>query len=141
MGVGITSDTEAPFYVMSSSTLSTFSKEEAERMVSNGKEKIEEVITIPLITFAEVIRGYMSSCPNFISLDVEGLDLAILKTIDFSVYRPEVFCLETLTYTEDNSEEKIMPTIEFMLGKGYFIYADTYLNTIFVDKDAWAGRS
>lgn len=140
MGVGISLSTEAPFYILSSSTLSTFSKADAERMVSYGTENIEKVITVPLISFDEVVKKYLQSCPNLISLDVEGLDLAILKTIDFSIYRPEVFCVETLTYTEDNFEEKITPTIEFMLSQGYLIYADTYVNTIFVDKAAWTAR-
>lgn len=140
MGVGITSTKEAPFYCMSSSTLSTFSKEDAERMASYGNEKIEEVITIPLISFDEVVTKYLPSYPNFISLDVEGLDLAILKSIDFTQYRPQVFCVETLTYTEDNTEQKILTTIEFMLDNGYFVYGDTFVNTIFVDKAAWAAR-
>lgn len=140
MGVGISAATEASFYIMTSSTLSTFSKEDAERMASYGNEKIKKIMTVPLISFEEVVNKYLLACPNLISLDVEGLDLAILKTIDFSRYRPEVFCVETLTYTEDNFEEKITSTIEFMLGQGYIIYADTYVNTIFVDKAAWTAR-
>lgn len=140
MGVGISAATEASFYIMTSSTLSTFSKEDAERMVSYGREKIEEIITVPLISFDEIVKKYLRACPNLVSLDVEGLDLAILKTIDFSIYRPEVFCVETLTYTEDNFEEKITSTIDFMVSKGYLIYADTYVNTIFVDKAAWTAR-
>lgn len=140
VGVGISSATEASFYIMTSSTLSTFSKEDAERMASYGKEKIESITTVPLISFDEIIKNHLQTCPNLVSLDVEGLDLAILKTIDFSVYRPEVFCVETLTYTEDNFEEKITSTIDFLVGKGYLIYADTYINTIFVDKAAWAAR-
>lgn len=140
MGVGTTSQKEASFYCMSSSTLSTFSREDAERMVSYGNEKIEQVISIPLISFDEVVRKYLASCPNLVSLDVEGLDLAILQSIDFTLYRPQVFCVETLTYTENKTEQKIMPTIEFMLDNGYFIYGDTFINTIFVDKQAWANR-
>lgn len=140
VGVGVTSATEAPFYVMSSSTLSTFSKEEAERMAGQGNEKIKEVINLPLISFNEVVATYLNSNPNLVSLDVEGLDLVILKSIDFTACRPEVFCVETLTYTQDNSGMKIMPIIEFMLANDYFVYADTWVNTIFVDKAAWLAK-
>jgi FkbM family methyltransferase len=140
MGVGISSTTEAHFYCMTSSTLGTFSRKDAERMASYGNEKIEKVITIPLISFGEVVTKQLSACPNFVSLDVEGLDLAILKSIDLIKYRPQVFCVETLTYTEDKTEKKILETIEFMLDNGYFIYGDTFVNTIFVDKAAWAAR-
>lgn len=140
MGVGINSATEAPFYCMSSSTLSTFSKEDAERMASYGNEKIEKVITIPLISINEVIKKYLPGCPNFISLDVEGLDLAILKSMDFTRCRPQVFCVETLTYTENKTEQKIRATIDFMLENDYFVYGDSFVNTIFVDKAAWGAR-
>ena len=140
MGVGVSTATEVPFYIMSSTTLSSFSKEAAERLASGGTEKIEKVISVPLITLDEIIRAYMPYGPHFVSLDVEGVDLAILQSVDFSRYRPQVFCIETLTYTEDKTEEKIAPTIEFMLSQGYFSYADTYVNTIFVDKAAWKSR-
>ncbi|WKZ32537.1 MAG: FkbM family methyltransferase [Thermodesulfobacteriota bacterium] len=140
MGIGLSAAAEAPFYIMNEATLSTFSKEEAERMCSYGNLSIEKVITIPLITLVEVIEKYLKGCPNFISLDVEGLDLEILKSFDFAKYRPEIFCVETITYTEDKSEKKIVPTIEFMQSNGYFVYADTYINTIFVDRAAWAAR-
>lgn len=140
VGVGVTSAKEAPFYVMTSSTLSSFSKEEAERLVSYGHEKIKEVINLPLISFNEAVETYLHRKPNLISLDVEGLDLEILESIDFSRCRPEVFCVETLTYTEDNTGEKITPIIEFMQDNGYFVYADTWVNTIFVDRAAWKAK-
>jgi FkbM family methyltransferase len=140
VGVGITSANEAPFYVMTSSTLSSFSKKEAERLVGSGHEKIKKVINLPLISFNEAVETYLKKKPNLVSLDVEGLDLEILKSIDFSLCRPEVFCVETLTYMEDGSGEKITPIIEFMLDNGYFVYADTWVNTIFVDRAAWKGK-
>jgi hypothetical protein len=72
-----------------------------------------------------------------ISLDAEGFDLEILKSMDFNKYRPQIFCIETLTYTENGTEEKILPIIDFMNQKGYFAYADTYINSIFIDKTIW----
>ena len=140
VGVGVSSAREAPFYVMTSSTLSTFSKAEAERMASLGHEKIEQVIELPLVSFDEAVATHLHGKTNLVSLDVEGLDLEILKSIDFSACRPEVFCVETLTYSEDNTGEKIVPIIEFMKDKGYFVYADTWVNTIFVDRAAWLGK-
>ena len=140
VGVGVSSAKEAPFYVMTSSTLSSFSKEEAERLVGYGHEKIKEVIQLPLISFKQAVETYLQGKPNLVSLDVEGLDLEILRSIDFSLCRPEVFCVETLTYTEDNSGVKITPIIEFMKNNGYFVYADTWVNTIFVDKAAWNAK-
>jgi len=138
-GVGVTAG-EAEFFVMSSSTLNTFSREEAERYQSYGNQRILKTHQIPLRTVNEIIERNFETCPNLVSLDVEGLDFAILQSFDFDKYRPEVFCLETLSYTEDKSERKLTEIIDLMHGKGYQTYADTYINTIFVDAGAWSKR-
>lgn len=128
------------FYIMTERTLNTFSVEEAKRYESYGKTKIEKVLKINVLNVNDVMREYFHPKPNFVSLDVEGLELEILKSFDFKNYRPEVFCIETITYTEDKSEKKLNEIINFMCSKGYFVYADTYINTIFVEKKAWADR-
>ena len=73
-------------------------------------------------------------------MDVEGFDVSIIKSFDFKKYRPKVWCIETITYTEDKTEEKVSEIIEHMLANDYFMYADTYINSIFVDKKVWSKR-
>jgi FkbM family methyltransferase len=138
-GVGIKPG-KADFFVMSSSTLSTFSKAEAERYQSYGRQRVMKTIKIRLETINEIIRQHFDQTPNLVSLDVEGLDYLILQNFDFKKYRPEVFCLETLSYTEDKTERKLTEIIELMHANGYLTYADTYINTIFVDAAAWNNR-
>lgn len=139
-GIGIGEERVADFYVMTTKTLNTFSKDEAERYQSYGSNKIEEIIQIKLLPVMQLIDSNFAKCPNIVSLDVEGLDFQILKDFDFSICRPQAFCVETLTYTEDNSETKIREIIQFMENNGYFVYADTFINTIFVDQAAWKNR-
>jgi FkbM family methyltransferase len=140
VGVGVTEETSADFFIMSSKSLNTFSKQEAERYQSYGSQKIETVIKVPLVPINRVIAEHFDACPNFISLDVEGFDAAIIRSFDFELFRPEVVCVETITYTEDKSEEKITEIIECMTAKNYIVFADTYINTIFIEKTAWAKR-
>lgn len=140
MGVGGGDTDKADFYILSSKTLSTFSREEAERYASYEGKTIEKVVSIPLITANDIIEKYCPKVPNLVSLDVEGMDLQILQNFDFTKFQPEVFCVETLTYTEDFSERKLTEIIDFMISKNYFVYADTYLNSIFVSRDAWDKR-
>lgn len=139
-GVGVTSATEADFYVMSSKTLNTFSKDEAERYQSYGRQKIEKVYQVPLLPIGEILEKHLLKVPNFVSLDVEGLDYEIIQAFNLRQWRPEVFCIETITYTEDNSEEKENDIICHMLNNEYMVYADTYINTIFVDRKKWRNR-
>lgn len=137
-GVGIEPGI-ADFFVMSTSTLNTFSKIEAERYVSGGN-KILKTVQVKIENVNDLIEKNFHHHPNLISLDVEGWDFLILDKFDFTRCRPEVFCLETLSYTDDNSERKLTEIIELMHLNGYLTYADTYINTIFVDRYSWEGR-
>jgi FkbM family methyltransferase len=138
-GVGL-SNGKTDFFVMSTGTLNTFSKAEAERYQSYGKQQIIRTIKIEVKTINEIIRNNFDKSPNLVSLDVEGMDYEILQNFDFMKHRPEVFCLETLTYTEDKSERKLTEIIDLMHANDYLSYADTYINTIFVDRIAWEER-
>jgi hypothetical protein len=80
------------------------------------------------------------SFPDFLSLDVEGLEEMIIQTIDYDHNFPKVICIETLTYTENNTEVKEQRMINSLLDKGYLLFADTYINSIFVKQDLWKNR-
>lgn len=105
-----------------------------------GRQRIEMIIKLPLVPVNRILEQHFEVCPNLISLDIEGLDFQILSSMDFDKWRPEVFCIETLTYTEDKTERKLDEIIEYMKGKNYMVYGDTYINTIFVDRQAWLHR-
>lgn len=137
-GVSTESNSEANFFVMSIPTLNTFLEEEARRLEESGAAKINDILKIPLLDINEIFANLV---PNFVSLDVEGMDFQILQGIDFKRFRPDVFCVETLTFTTDNSERKLDEIISYMHGNDYMTFADTYINTIFVEKSRWHNRT
>ena len=126
---------------MSSRTLNTLDRAQAEELVSGRREKIEAIRSVRLSGINVILKEQFGSTkPNFVSLDIEGLDFEILSAWDFEAVRPEVFCVETLTYTEDNTERKLVEIIDLMKSKGYQVYADTFINTIFVCEVSWQNR-
>lgn len=133
-GVSVADETEADFYIFNISAINTFSKEEADYRSSFGNYRIVNVVKVPLVTINTLIRTNFSTYPDLISVDIEGLDLAVLKTLDFDAYPVPVICVETCTYSENHIRPKDTAIAEFMLTKGYEVYADTYINTIFVNK-------
>jgi FkbM family methyltransferase len=140
VGVGAVADPEAPFYVMSSPLLNSFSKAEAERYERYGTVRIVRVLSVPVITVTDLLARVGSKLPNLVSIDVEGYETDIIRQFNFEAARPEVFCIETLTYTEDKSERKNLDVGPLLAAHGYFAYADTYINTIYVDRLAWNAR-
>lgn len=129
------------FYVMSSRTLNTFSKQEADRYVSEFGFNIQKTCRVDVRTFSDIVDQELQGCvPDFVSLDVEGMDLCILQSIDFSRFKPVVFCIETLSYAEDGTGVKNHDIDVLMKKNGYFLYADTYINSIYVLEKAWRSR-
>jgi FkbM family methyltransferase len=139
IGVGPHEET-ASFYHMTTPALNTFSREHAERYQSYGSQRIERVTQVPVRNINKVIEENFEQVPELISLDVEGLDLAILQSLDFVRHRPLVFCVETLSYTEDRTERKLEEIIDWMKQQNYMLYADTYINSVFVERHAWLQR-
>ena len=137
-GVAFDEQSNADFYLFPKSAhgLSTFSKDEAEYWKNTGMKKVgkiefEKIINVALLNINMVINKYCKNTPDFISIDVEGLDLAILQSLDFNLYIPKVFIVETLKYDDNQNEFKNKEIIDFMIEKGYEEYADTHVNTIF----------
>jgi hypothetical protein len=131
-GIGITAEREADYYLMSDSAWNTFSKEEAEHMTraTGGAIKIEKVIKMPLLEINDVMAKHFGGAPTFLSIDAEGLHLAILKTIDYERFRPPIICVETLVA----GTRQAIPEIQvFMTSQGYVDRGGSFVNTIFVD--------
>lgn len=134
VGVSVDGSTEADYYVIRERPqLNTFSREQADRYVAeSGPGAIERVMKVPLRTINEILEQHFAAAPpDLVSIDVEGLDLALLQTLAFDRSRPAVFCVETLVYGTNEQRE---PTLEFLRGHGYAVRAGTFVNTIFVDE-------
>jgi FkbM family methyltransferase len=131
---------EADFYIMNEPTLNTFVCEEAENIeAEKSGYHIKEVKKIKISPLIDVINKHNGGkFPDLLSSDVEGLDEQILKSIDYNLSVPKVMCVETLTFsTKQGKGEKKTALIEFVKSKGYMVYADTYINTIFVREDIY----
>lgn len=141
VGISDTNHTSVPYYVLTAQTMNTFSKEDAEKTIAApavyGAQKIERIEHIDLVPMNEILEKYFSKYGDFISIDTEGFDEQIVTSIDFQTYRPKVVCIETIEQTSDSSFHKNTAIQTHMEQAGYFVYADTYVNTIFVDKAIW----
>lgn len=124
--------TSLEFYIMNSRTLNTFSKDEAERLDKTSDYKIVDKIEVPVIHIHKLFKEYF--VPDFISIDVEGIDFQILQSIDLENYRPVVFCIESAEFSPIPPGKKVYESIEYLTERGYMLYADTFNNSILIDK-------
>ena len=133
VGVGDGSTNRADFYVMNLPSLSTFSKKERDSYTMSGYS-VKKVIQVDLVSINAIIAKYYTPFPNFVSLDTEGYDESILQSFDFTRFRPEVFCIETVDLV---TGQKLNRIDQIMVKNGYHKYADTFINTIYVEEAAF----
>jgi len=127
------------FYVMDIPTLSTLSSEEAHRYEKIG-HKITKVIPVETMTVTEIIDKFCDGTfPDFLSLDAEGYDLEILKTIDYEKSSPKIICVENIPYQTSPKNYfdsmQVNELSKFLISKNYSIIAFTIINAIFVRND------
>jgi FkbM family methyltransferase len=138
VGIGDRSG-ESDFFVMEDHTLSTFSASERDYLESHG-QRTAGVEKVQIMTLPEVIDRYCGGeFPDFMSLDVEGLELPILSTIDFDNCFPKVICIEIAEYSPVGAGARRTDLFDFLLGKHYCEYAHTNLNAIMVREQFWFG--
>jgi FkbM family methyltransferase len=137
IGISFKNEVKADFYEMTDPKLNTFSKEEALRIERLGSKRILRILKIDLLSITTLLERYFVRAPDIMSLDIEGLDFAVLQSLDFGKYRPKIICVETLTYSENNTGQKLENIIELLKQNSYRVYADTYINTIFIDDYAF----
>jgi FkbM family methyltransferase len=138
LNVGVSSQSGTqPFFLSSSGALGSLIPEEEQKSSSLGRFEFDPII-IPVKTLPEIIMEHAEGKNiDFLSLDIEGMELQVLQTLDFKELFPLVICIETVRYSKAPQKEKSTDTIDFLKSKGYFVYADTYINTILVRSDIW----
>lgn len=135
VGIGVTDQSEADYYVIAGDgQRNTFSKEQVDELIEReGRGVLLKVLKRPLVNVNAVLaKHFPQRAPDFVSIDVEGLDHAILKTLDFDKQRPKVFCVETSTL----SGEVHKGILDLMEAKDYAVRGGSYVNTVFVDRSA-----
>lgn len=121
------------FYLFNDDKLSTFSHEEAKKLVKENTSLSFTEIAVPMRTVDSVIAEYCTGVfPDFLSLDVEGLDRVVLESINYEKSAPKVICVETIRSLADIES--------FLVSKGYFKLSGSFLNTIFCKKELWDNR-
>jgi FkbM family methyltransferase len=116
------------FHRFEEPALNSFDPSLSEERVRLGWKK-KDIITIPIHSLKSVFENHLSNDLriNFLTVDVEGLDFAVLKSNDWQKYRPDYVLVECLK--SDNIVED--PIYKFLTNEcSYSFYAKT-VNTVF----------
>jgi FkbM family methyltransferase len=140
LNIGITTSENndiLPFYIFNGDGLSTFSEKEKDHVLNQGSQfELLETINVPTKTINQVIEQNFKTPIDFITIDVEGLDLEILQSLDFDKYAPIAIVIEVIEFRPYlASGIKNTEFEDFLKTKGYVEFAFTGVNSIFVKKE------
>lgn len=124
---------EVEFFLFKENTMNTISPMEAKKNMAERGFHFRKSVKIKARTIDSLIEQYFGrTYPDFLSIDAEGLDETIISSLDESRELPKVICIETVGYTPDMSGSKNYAIFATLKQKRYKVFADTYVNTIFV---------
>jgi FkbM family methyltransferase len=121
------------YFMFNEPAVNTFDPNIAGKMEAQGIYKIVERRKIQTEPLSRIIERYLPSSVeriDFLSVDVEGLDVEVLRSNDWQRFSPEVVIAECLNsdlfFVQDNS------AVRFMGDVGYRPYAKTGHSVVFV---------
>lgn len=118
------------YYAFNEPALNGFSKELSESRDGLNNFKIEFTKDIETETLEEILDKNLPSNQviDFLSVDVEGLDFDVIKSLNLKKYRPRVILVEILE--SSLSAIQIDPIYNFLLEEDYEVFAKA-VNTVF----------
>ncbi|NRS89398.1 FkbM family methyltransferase [Flavobacterium sp. 7E] len=124
VGIG-KSDTCLNYYMMEESSMNTFSLDFIKK--HNLESKIIKKIEIPLFSLKEILDKNLNPDDrlDFFDVDAEGFDLEILKTNDWSKYRPKIILIESDTNIREDMSSEIVAYLE---SKNYRLTGKSIIN-------------
>lgn len=128
---GTDSPPVADYYIIEGDgELNTFDKDQVQKITSTHQHSVKAVVKMPLVSLNKVLEDNFKAAPALFSVDAEGMDLSILRTLDFQRWRPKVFCVEAVVDGGAISEG----ITALMASKDYVLRGGNYVNAMFVDK-------
>lgn len=127
VGIGIESAYKDFYMFDDFSGLNTFVKDEA--------FKINKVINLYVCTMNDIVNVHCEErFPDFLTMDVEGLDYNILRYADFSKSNPKIICVE-VRKNDTTKFQKMMGKKEYFLhcrmGENLIFIKERYINEVY----------
>ena len=123
------------YYYFDEPALNSFDAELIRYRLANTPYKVVRTSSIPVVRLDHVLAEYLPVGVkiDFLSIDVEGLDFAVLKSNNWKLFRPKCVLVESL---KSSLEEVLRSDIYlFMKKQGYELFAKTYNTLIFREQE------
>ena len=122
------------YYMFNEPALNGFSKTISEKRQTD-EYKITNTIDVLAFPLYVILDKHLplGQSIDFLSVDVEGLDLQVLESNDWKKYSPKVILVEILANNLTAIEND--PVYNYMVNQGYILFAKLFFTCIFKLKE------
>jgi FkbM family methyltransferase len=123
---------EVDFFICSDNEISSIDKKfvDAWAGISRNYPGVQEKIKVKTARINEILSYTKDKKIVILSIDVEGMDLQILKDIDFSTHRPYIIVVEpSEAYIPGNTQNMV----NYLSHHDYRLISANFVNLIFAD--------
>lgn len=98
-----------------------------------GKVGVKSQVKVPALRLNRFFDEHIHPEKRILllSIDIEGMDLAIAQDIDFAKWRPMLVQMEPSEHHQPGESDRM---IAFMISQDYLLMARTRVNLVFMDK-------
>lgn len=116
------------------SALNTMSDDVAAERLAEGVNVARESVIVPALPLVSILQEHLpdGTTIDLLTVDVEGADLEVLQSNDWSRFRPSVVVVEVLG--SDLEALSDAPEILFLEGLGYAIHSKLHNSVILRDQ-------
>lgn len=119
------------YYVFDEKALNTFSSEKAEQILKETHYKLVRKVNIPVVTLDSILKKHMPTGKkiNFLSIDIEGLDLKVLRSMNWKEYNPDFVVVEDNHFKASDPDRSEIHRL--MKSQGYELISKLYNSLIY----------
>lgn len=129
--LGIGQEAKSTFYIYDDGAFNTFNLDLVQSRLKESNHGPIDEIQVDIEPLSSILSKYLpqNTAIDFISIDVEGKDLEVLKSNDWNLFRPRFVMVEA--YSKDLADISTDKTYEYLRNKGYALVASTKNTLIF----------
>ena len=125
---------EFPFSIFRESFLNGFLSEQMLNYhIQRGCVFIRE-LSVPVRPLRDILRDSIGDkAIDFMNIDVEGLDLEVIMSNDWGIYRPKLLCVEILP-ASDLRSVMAHPIVQQLEALNFTLFSRLYFSCLFIDE-------
>lgn len=119
------------YFVFNDGALNTFSNERALELENSTSYRVIKKQKVPVETLSNILSKHLPKHQKIdvLSIDIEGFDLAVLKSNNWNLYSPQTIILEDHLIDLENLENS--ETHKFMKSVGYTLTSKLHVSCFY----------